>query len=329
MVQINFASREVSCKVVYYGPGFCGKTTSIQQVHEKAPAQRRGSLTSIATEGDRTLFFDFMPLELGTVAGMKAKFQLYTVPGQVFYNATRKIVLAGVDGIIFVADSSRSRKQANIESWRNLEENLREYGHVVSDIPVVIQFNKRDAEDAMSVEEMQADLNALGLATFETVAVTGRGVMPALRKLISLVLEKLNERPPRRGARLPVRAAGAPAPVAVEKSPVGEEAVVPAGHAAASAEPAAERSEQVQVPAPARGVSQNARRPTAPAKPRRSLRRNDPGKSAARPAQRGSHVTFSDEVRSLTSNGKILLVIFGVVVIVAVVVMTLLMVGGE
>ena len=125
MVQINFATREVSCKVVYYGPGLCGKTTNLQQVHEKAPVGSRGNLTSIATEGDRTLFFDFMPLELGTVAGMKTKFQLYTVPGQVYYNATRKIVLEGVDGVVFVADSSSDRMEANFESWENLAENLK------------------------------------------------------------------------------------------------------------------------------------------------------------------------------------------------------------
>ena len=128
MVQINFALREVNCKIVYYGPGMSGKTTNLEIVHKKAPENNKGELTSIATEGDRTLFFDFMPLDLGNVAGMRTKFQLYTVPGQVYYNSTRKLVLQGADGVIFVADSSRSKMKENIESWNNLEENLREYG---------------------------------------------------------------------------------------------------------------------------------------------------------------------------------------------------------
>jgi len=213
MVQINFATREVSCKIVYYGPGLCGKTTNLQQVHTKAPTELRGNLTSIATEGDRTLFFDFMPLEVGTVAGMRTKLQLYTVPGQVFYNATRKIVLEGADGIVFVADSSRSRQQANRDSWQNLKENLREYGRDVRDVPFVLQFNKRDVADAMPTEEMGADLNELGVPTFEAVATTGDGVMPTLGKLAGMVLEKLNEQRPRRAAPRPaaVREGVAPA----------------------------------------------------------------------------------------------------------------------
>src|SRR4029453_10293214 len=144
MVQINFALREVNCKIVYYGPGMSGKTTNLEIVHKKAPEANKGELTSIATEGDRTLFFDFMPLDLGTIAGMRTRFQLYTVPGQVYYNSTRKLVLQGVDGVVFVADSGAGMLQENLDSLKNLEENLNEYGKSLSTLPHVIQFNKRD-----------------------------------------------------------------------------------------------------------------------------------------------------------------------------------------
>ena len=192
MVQINFALREVNCKIVYYGPGMSGKTTNLEIVHKKAPEKNKGELTSIATEGDRTLFFDFMPLDLGNVAGMRTKFQLYTVPGQVYYNSTRKLVLQGADGIIFVADSSRSKIKENIESWNNLDENLREYGKDLRDVPVVIQWNKRDLPDAMDKEELEEKLNPLKVPTFEGVAITGEGVFPTLKALSAMVLESLN-----------------------------------------------------------------------------------------------------------------------------------------
>ena len=192
MVQINFALREVNCKIVYYGPGMSGKTTNLEIVHKKAPEQNKGELTSIATEGDRTLFFDFMPLDLGNVAGMRTKFQLYTVPGQVYYNSTRKLVLQGADGIIFVADSSRSKLKENIESWNNLDENLLEYGKNIKEIPIVIQWNKRDLPDAMEKDEMEEKLNPHKVPTFEAVAITGEGVFPTLKALSALVLESLN-----------------------------------------------------------------------------------------------------------------------------------------
>jgi signal recognition particle receptor subunit beta len=234
MVQINFATREVSCKIVYYGPGLCGKTTNLQQVHTKAPTELRGNLTSIATEGDRTLFFDFMPMELGTVAGMRTKLQLYTVPGQVYYNATRKIVLEGVDGIVFVADSSPARRQANRDSWQNLKENLHEYGLDLRDVPVVLQFNKRDLPDALPTGELAADLNELGAPTFEAVAVTGDGVMPTLRQLTAMVLERLNEQRSRRPRSQP-----APAPQRTATAPTAAPAPAAARTAAAVTGPAA------------------------------------------------------------------------------------------
>ncbi|RME81745.1 MAG: GTPase, partial [Planctomycetota bacterium] len=150
MVQINFALKEVNCKIVYYGPGMSGKTTNLEVIHQKAPKERKGELTSIATEGDRTLFFDFMPLDLGKVAGMNTKFQLYTVPGQVYYNSTRKLVLQGADGVIFVADAQRNKLAENLESLQNLKENLAEYSLDIRKIPLVIQYNKMDLPNIMT-----------------------------------------------------------------------------------------------------------------------------------------------------------------------------------
>ena len=192
MVQINFAAREVNCKIVYYGPGRSGKTTNLEVVHAKAPPDNRGDLVSIATETDRTLYFDFLPLELGQIANMNTKFQLYTVPGQVFYNATRKLVLQGADGIIFVADSNPDMRDENIESLENLAENLTEAGLSIDDIPIVFQWNKRDLPNAMPTEQMNADLNRWNAPSCDGIAVKGEGVFPTLQKLSSLVMKKLN-----------------------------------------------------------------------------------------------------------------------------------------
>jgi hypothetical protein len=191
MVQINFALKQINAKVVYYGPGMSGKTTNLEIVHQRAPANNRGDLTSISTDGDRTLFFDYMPLDLGTIAGMKTCFQMYTVPGQVYYNSTRKLVLQGVDGVIFVADSGPDAMEANLEALRNLEENLNEYGKSLATLPHVIQFNKRDLPEVVSLEEMQAKLNPHGAPTFEAVAFNGQGVFPTLKGLATLVLRNI------------------------------------------------------------------------------------------------------------------------------------------
>jgi hypothetical protein len=208
MVQINFAQKQVSAKIVYYGPGMSGKTTNLEVIHQRAPDQNKGELTSISTDGDRTLFFDFMPLDLGTVAGMKTSFQIYTVPGQVYYNSTRKLVLQGVDGVVFVADSSASMLNENLESLRNLEENLNEYGKSLATIAHVIQYNKRDLPDAMSVEELAAHLNVHGAPHYEAVANTGQGVFPTLKALAARVLEMIHAQSANRGA------AAAPTPAA-------------------------------------------------------------------------------------------------------------------
>jgi len=190
MVSINYASREVCCKIVYYGPGLSGKTTNLQFVHQKVPQDTRGKLISLATEADRTLYFDFLPINIGTINGFAAKFQLYTVPGQVYYNATRKLVLRGVDGLVFVADSQADKMDENIESLANLEENLKEYGYDPDTMPLVIQYNKRDLPGILSVEELNQKLNVRGWPHFEASAPTGEGVFGTLKLIIKLVLEK-------------------------------------------------------------------------------------------------------------------------------------------
>ncbi len=216
MVQINFAQKTVNAKIVYYGPGMSGKTTNLEVVHQRAPEQNRGDLTSISTDGDRTLFFDFMPLDLGTVAGMRTAFQIYTVPGQVYYNSTRKLVLQGVDGVVFVADSGANMVEENLESLRNLEENLNEYGKSLATLPHVIQYNKRDLPDALSVEELQQRLNKHGAPTYEAVANTGQGVFPTLKALAACVLETIHkggrQGAPQQAPQAPAQAAPA-APV--------------------------------------------------------------------------------------------------------------------
>ena len=189
MVQINFAQKQVNAKIVYYGPGMSGKTTNLEVVYQRAPQPNRGELTSISTDGDRTLFFDFMPLDLGTVSGMRTCFQIYTVPGQVYYNSTRKLVLQGVDGVVFVADSSAAMLEENLESMRNLEQNLNEYGKSLASMPLIIQYNKRDLPDAMTVEELNRHLNQHNAPFFEAIANTGQGVFPTLKALAARVLD--------------------------------------------------------------------------------------------------------------------------------------------
>lgn len=190
MVSINYSAREVCCKIVYYGPGLSGKTTNLQYVHAKVPGNTRGKLISLATEADRTLYFDFLPINIGTINDFTAKFQLYTVPGQVYYNATRKLVLRGVDGIVFVADSQPDKMDENIESLSNLVENLREYGYDVNTLPAVIQYNKRDLPGVLPVEELEKRLNPNGWPSFGASATIGNGVFDTLKLIIKLVLDK-------------------------------------------------------------------------------------------------------------------------------------------
>ena len=192
MSTINFAAREINCKIVYYGPGVAGKTTNLKYIYQQVPGNVKGEVVSLATEDERTLFFDFLPIDLGTVQGFKTRFHLYTVPGQVFYNASRKLILRGVDGIIFVADSAPNRLRANAESMRNLRENLVEYNLTLEEVPMVIQFNKRDLPDALPMDmlRMVVDPEAK-YPMFEGVAHIGTGVFETLKAVSKSVLEKL------------------------------------------------------------------------------------------------------------------------------------------
>ena len=190
---INFAAREINCKIVYYGPGLCGKTTNLQWIYDKTNPNAKGKLISLATETDRTLFFDFLPLELGTVRGFKTRFHLYTVPGQVFYDASRKLILKGVDGVIFVADSQVERMDANVESVENLVINLKSQGYDLQAIPFVLQLNKRDLPNVVPVSEMVRQLRRKDEPIFEGVAMKGTGVFETLKGVAKLVLSELTK----------------------------------------------------------------------------------------------------------------------------------------
>jgi mutual gliding-motility protein MglA len=195
MVLFNYSTRELTAKIVYYGPGLCGKTTNLQYIYNSLPESvRKGKMLSLATKTDRTLFFDFLPIELGTIRGMRTRVQLYTVPGQVFYNSTRKLVLKGADGVVFVADSQAKMIEANVESYKNLEENLREMGIRLEEIPLVMQFNKRDLQNLASIEEMNTRINRHNAPFYEAVAMTGIGVEDTLKAITKLVLNNLSTR---------------------------------------------------------------------------------------------------------------------------------------
>ncbi|MEM7136920.1 MAG: GTPase domain-containing protein [Myxococcota bacterium] len=188
---INYLSREINCKIVYYGPGLCGKTTNLQFIYNRTNPDAKGKMISLATETERTLFFDFLPLEIGEIRGFKTRFHLYTVPGQVFYDASRKLILKGVDGVVFVADSQMLRMEANIESMDNLRTNLAEQGYNLDTLPYVIQYNKRDMPAVSSVDELSRELNPNRVPEFEAVATTGEGVFETLKSVAKLVLTEL------------------------------------------------------------------------------------------------------------------------------------------
>ena len=193
MTFINYASREINCKIVYYGPGLGGKTTNLQYIYDSTAPTAKGKLISLATETDRTLFFDFMPLELGTVRGFKTRFHLYTVPGQVYYDASRKLILKGVDGVVFVADSQEERMDANIEALYNLEENLQTQGYDLMQIPYVLQLNKRDLPNVIPVDELADELQRKNEPVFEAVAAQGTGVFDTLKAVAKQVLTELRK----------------------------------------------------------------------------------------------------------------------------------------
>jgi len=190
---INYSSREINCKIVYYGPGLCGKTTNLQYIYKKTTPEQKGKLISLATETERTLFFDFLPLALGDIKGFRVRFHLYTVPGQVFYAASRKLILKGVDGVVFVADSQIERLEANMESLEDLRINLAEQGYELDKLPFTVQHNKRDLPNIAPIDQMNAILNPNGMQYFEAVAMTGLGVFETLKSVAKQVLFELKK----------------------------------------------------------------------------------------------------------------------------------------
>ncbi|MBN2725079.1 MAG: GTPase domain-containing protein [Deltaproteobacteria bacterium] len=191
---INYSSREINCKIVYYGPGLCGKTTNLQYIYNKTSSEAKGKMISLATETERTLFFDFLPLSMGDIHGFKTRFHLYTVPGQVFYDASRKLILKGVDGVVFVADSQIERMEANLESLDNLRENLEEHGFDLDKLPYVVQYNKQDLPNAAPIEELKNLLNPTNVPDYPAIATTGEGVFQTLKAVAKLVLLELKKK---------------------------------------------------------------------------------------------------------------------------------------
>ncbi|GAB4258814.1 MAG: hypothetical protein Kow0054_22280 [Deferrisoma sp.] len=223
MAIFNYAARELTAKIVYYGPGLSGKTTSIQYIHSRISPKNRGKLVSLATETDRTLFFDFFPVDFGTVGGFRVKFNFYTVPGQVFYNTTRKLVLKGADGVVFVADSQPGMMEQNLESLENLKENLKAHGIDWETVPFVIQYNKRDIPGALPIEELRRHLNPRGVPDFATTATTGEGIMEAMKTICKMVLEDIQKKQRRGAGKAPAK----PAPAAQPAEPRAEEPAPP------------------------------------------------------------------------------------------------------
>ncbi len=227
MVFFNYSTMQMAAKVVYYGPGLCGKTTNLHHIYQHTAGESRGEMVSLETETDRTLFFDLLPIDVGSIAGFNTRIQLYTVPGQVFYNTTRKLVLKGVDGVVFVADSQRPMLQANVESFRNLEENLAEMGLSMDTLPLVLQYNKRDLADICTIDEMNAALNRNNWPWFEASAVSGVGVFETLKGISRYTLMALKKRlgrnepaaAPARPGAAPAPRPAAPAPAAAQPAP--------------------------------------------------------------------------------------------------------------
>jgi mutual gliding-motility protein MglA len=201
MPSLNFATREMGVKIVYYGPGLSGKTTNLVVIHEKTPPKLRSNMTSLATDTDRTIYFDFLPLDLGKINGFTVKIHLYSVPGQCYYNATRKLVLRGVDGVVFVADSAQDKLEENIESFQNLEENLAEYGYRREDIPMVIQYNKIDLPDILDTDTLNRELNKYELPWTKAVANRCTGVFDTLKLIGKLVIDQLEHKYLRKATR--------------------------------------------------------------------------------------------------------------------------------
>lgn len=286
MVVLNYTGGEINAKIVYYGPGLSGKTTNLEYIHEKTPAGSKGKMVSMKTQTDRTLFFDFLPLELGEINNYRTRFLLYTVPGQVYYNATRKLVLKGVDALVFVADSSRAKLDENLESLRNLEQNLNEHGLSLDTLPWVIQYNKRDTPDAMAVRDLDSRVNPLRVPTFEAIATKGDGVYETFRGIATMVYRVLKERLERgdladAGPTTTAEVVSAPAPAPRSPAPAPAAGRAQPQKAPSKSQAAAPRDEgehefnsavdmmlrEVDAPALARHASpKTAKRPDAPGK---------------------------------------------------------------
>lgn len=259
MVFFNWATMQMAAKIVYYGPGLCGKTTNLSYIYAKTSPTSRGEMVSLETESDRTLFFDLLPIEVGTIGGFRTRLQLYTVPGQVFYNTTRKLVLKGVDGIVFVADSQKPMREANCESFRNLKENLAELGMKLDEIPLVLQYNKRDLEAISTMEELEEDLNPDGeLPAFESSAINGDGVFETLKEITKLTLKRLRRRmaTPTEEPKVKVSSAADSTPPPTEEAPAEQPAAAASAEAPAAAAPPGERPGAVSAAALARAAEE-------------------------------------------------------------------------
>jgi len=299
MVLFNYSTRELTAKIVYYGPGICGKTTNLQFIHENLPGEVRGKMLSLATKTDRTLFFDFLPIDLGEIRGMKTRVQLYTVPGQVFYNETRKLVLKGVDGIVFVADSQETMLGANVESFKNLEENLKAHGMKLSEMPHVIQFNKRDLPKLSAIEDMNAGLNKYNAPFYESVATTGIGVQDTLKAIVKLVLLNLTKKYETKSVSESVAASAqptampVPAVAATASMAAGSSSGARASSAvAASAEaaPSAAETQRIQIP-----LSPMDPPAAAPARPTSAPKSKSARKSPAPPLPVETVTSFAED----------------------------------
>ncbi len=297
MVFFNWATMQMAAKIVYYGPGLCGKTTNLSYIYAKTAPGSRGEMVSLETETDRTLFFDLLPLEVGKVGGFRTRLQLYTVPGQVFYNTTRKLVLKGVDGMVFVADSQRPMAEANVESLRNLEENLQELGLALDTIPLVMQYNKRDLGQILTVEELNAKLDPAGrFEHFESVAVDGTGVFETLKAITKLTLRTLRRRmAAQEGAAAPAPAQGA--------TPRPQVAFNPSALAAAAAEGLGTPSSISPAPPPLPPPTPPAPAPAAAPKATKTLEKTLPGTVVAPPKVEPRPVAAAAPFKNLAAPG--------------------------
>jgi signal recognition particle receptor subunit beta len=301
VVFINYTTMQMTAKIVYYGPGLCGKTTNLQYIHHKTAPKSRGEMISLETETDRTLFFDLLPLDVGVIGGMKVRLQLYTVPGQVFYNATRKLVLKGVDGVVFVADSQVAAFDGNVESYKNLGENLAELGQTVETLPVVLQYNKRDIRNIVPVEKLNEALNTKSLPYFEAAALHGIGVFETLKAISRLALASVRSKVAEGGDS---RKRPAPRPAPLRPVPVpppsGPKPVAAAAPAAPPA-PVPAPVEPIKQPMPvaASAVAPAAVRPPAADDLKVEFAEEDPEKHVVRPVSTKASVDIQDALSKL------------------------------